>query len=74
LTRVEEARRSGSIIEERKNSIESDEAHNENGMNEPLLNQQANAGNLPQNNVANGRVRVVFPGITRQADGTYRMC
>lgn len=73
-TRIDEARRSGSIIEERNHSVESDEAHNENGVNEPLLNRQANAANLPQNNAGNRRGRVVFPGIVRQVDGTYRVC
>lgn len=74
-SRVEEAKRSGSIIEERKLSTDSDEQPGV-GMNEPLL--RANNDNnqpLVQPNVANAVPRrVIFPGIVRQTNGTYRIC
>lgn len=78
--RIDEAKRNGSIIEERKQSVDSDERSNEIGMNEPLLavrqDQQAVFVNqAPANNNVNlGQDRHIFLGIVRQGNGTYRFC
>lgn len=69
--RVEEAKRSGSIIEERKQSVESDDSNGV-GMNEPLL--QNNPAPIINNNVNNAQPRMILPGIYRQPNGTYRLC
>lgn len=69
--RVEEAKRSGSIIEERKQSVESDDS-NGIGINEPLL--QNNPAPVINNNVNNAQPRMILPGIYRQPNGTYRLC
>jgi hypothetical protein len=70
--RTEEAKRNGSIIEERK---QSDPEFENNGVNEPLLAGQ-NMQLIARNN-ANVQVqnRTVIPGLlVRNANGTYRVC
>ena len=78
--RIDEAKRNGSIVEELKNSGSSEGS---NGIHAPLLEndrypqpEQLNQQQIVQNNNQNiGQARTIIPGlITRQANGTFRIC
>lgn len=79
--RVEEAKRSGSIIEYSGDENRS-RSNSRNGMNEPLLGNRQNAAderqllNPPPNNVNNGflnRERRIFLCLYQSPNGTYRV-
>lgn len=74
--RIEEAKRSGSIIENYSNIVRGN-------MNEPLLannmqrdrdDPERNQNLIQQQNQALGQERAVFLCIVRQQNGAYRMC
>ena len=75
--RWDEAKRSGSIVEDYKRDEDLEARPHSNSINEPLLNNNiGNRAGLPLNPNINGvvRPRRVFLWVYQQPNGTFRIC